>query len=111
MLPRRKAEHADLHGIIGQNGEKRRRTTHQATQPLRGEGIKCAGIADVPRHGDIPHRKHQKNAGDDQESKRNARPVSRSMESGTPPATAVKGAAAETTRKVTAATPRLFFRN
>jgi hypothetical protein len=34
-----------------------------------------------------------------------------SIDSGTPPATAVSGAAAETTRTVMAPTPRLFLRN
>ncbi|MCY1300464.1 hypothetical protein D9M70_500290 [compost metagenome] len=38
-------------------------------------------------------------------------PFPSSIDNGTPPATAVKGAAAETTRKVTAPTPRAFLRN
>ena len=38
-------------------------------------------------------------------------PLPSIIDSGTPPATAVSGAAAETTRNVTAPTPRLFLRN
>ena len=67
-----KAHQANLHGVIGQDGDHGRSPAHAPAQTLGGEGIESACVFHMTAHRDIADREGQQDQRHDQETARDA---------------------------------------
>ena len=107
------AEHAaqaDLDGGIGRQRDHRAGHADDRAQSGDDVGIEPAAAADETAHRREAGAEQQVEDTDQQEGQRHARPVAQREDAGVTPTTAVKGAAAATTKKTICGTPSASLR-